>query len=275
MIETASTHESVPSEKTEYPRQDITIQSLLACGAHYGHVVSYWCPKMAPFLYGTKSVHDARRGGSTRHIYIFNLHVTLQMWQKAQKAIIDVVSSGGTVLFVGTKDSCKDIIAEEAARCGMPYINHKWVGGTLTNFPVVKRSIRKLERLEKVLRKAADPDIDFNLTKKEMLDVQREVDKLEKKFGGIRSMKRLPNMVFCIDTKKSKLAIAEAKILRIPSVAVVDSNADPTTVDHVIPANDDATKTLRLFITNVADAALQGKAMYRESLIEQHKEQEG
>lgn len=254
-------------EKAQPELQEVTIQSLLSTGAHYGHTTTSWCPKMAPYLYGTKSVNKRSRG--TKNVYIFNLDLTLRLWRRARKAIVDNAAAGGSILFVGTKPQSREIIRREALRSGSPFVDYKWVGGLLTNEKTVRQSINKMTEIENLLAAHKDTESNIRLTKKEALLMQRDLDKLDKKFGGIRG-KSAPTMMFVIDTARNHIAIEEAQALDIPIVAITDSNSDPDNIDYIIPANDDATGALNLLISNVADAVLEGKGLATDaSMLEE------
>jgi small subunit ribosomal protein S2 len=220
-------------------------------GAHFGHQTQRWNPKMLPNIYG------ARNG-----VHIINLDITMKKWEIARKYIVDRVSLGGNVLFVGTKQQAKDIIREEATRCGAFFVASRWLGGCLSNFQTIKNSIERMRRLENLLQEAAQENSKVKLNKKERLDISRQVEKLEANLGGIRNMKKTPDVIFLVDVVKESIAIAEANRLHIPVVALVDTNADPSAVSFAIPSNDDASRTIRLFSAAVADAVLEGRAIY-------------
>jgi small subunit ribosomal protein S2 len=220
-------------------------------GAHFGHQTQRWNPKMLPNIYG------ARNG-----VHIINLDITMKKWEIARKYIVDRVSLGGNLLFVGTKQQAKDIIREEATRCGAFFIASRWLGGCLSNFQTIKNSIERMRRLENLLQEAAQENSKVKLHKKERLDISRQVEKLESNLGGIRNMKKTPDVIFLVDVVKESIAIAEANRLHIPVVALVDTNADPSAVSFAIPSNDDASRTIRLFCAAVADAVLEGRAIY-------------
>jgi small subunit ribosomal protein S2 len=228
------------------------MKQLLEAGVHFGHQTSRWNPKMKPYIFG------ARNG-----IYIIDLQRTVKLFEAAHAFVRDLAARGGTLLFVGTKKQAQDAIREEAERCGMFYVNTRWLGGTLTNFQTIKQSIDRLKKCEETLE---DPAMAEALTKKEMLGVSRERDKLLASLGGIKAMRKLPDGLFVIDPKKEEIAVKEANKLRIPVVAVVDTNCDPDVVDYKIPGNDDAIRAIRLFCAAMADAALEGKALYEERM---------
>jgi small subunit ribosomal protein S2 len=222
----------------------VTMKQLLEAGVHFGHQTRRWNPKMRRFIYG-------ERNG----IYIIDLNQTLQRIEVAYGFVRDLVAQGGTVMFVGTKKQAQDPVAEYATSCGMPYVNHRWLGGMLTNFPTIAGRVRKLAELERA--KAAG---DFAaMPKREALSHERELEKLERNLGGIRAMTRPPDAIFVIDTKKEHIAVTEANKLRLPVVAVVDTNCDPDVVDYVIPGNDDAIRAARLMCRVIADAVEEGR----------------
>ncbi|NPB06485.1 MAG: 30S ribosomal protein S2 [Aquificae bacterium] len=222
----------------------VSMKELLEAGVHFGHSKSRWNPKMAPYIYGV------RHG-----IHIIDLNKTLVLLEEAYHFVSDVVAQGGEVLFVGTKKQAKDIIKEEAERCGAYYVNERWVGGLLTNFQTVRKSILRLMTLE---RMEADGIFDF-LPKKEVRRLKREMEKLQKLYNGIRNMKRLPDVIWIVDTVREKIAVREARKLGIPIVAIADTNCDPTLIDYPIPGNDDAIKSIKLLTSKIADAVIEGK----------------
>ena len=222
---------------------EITLQQLLMSGAHFGHLTRRWNPKMKPHIFMERS-----------GIYIIDLNKTLANLLQACEVITQIVRSGENVLLLGTKKQAKDVIRVEAERCGMPYVNERWLGGMLTNFSTIKKSIKHLKNLEKM---AVDGTYD-NITKKEILRIERKKEKLERSMGGIKDMNRLPAGLFVVDTKKEAIAVAEANKLNIPVFGVVDTNCDPDPVDYPIPANDDAFKSISLIVHTISDAALEG-----------------
>lgn len=238
---------------------NITMKQLLEAGVHFGHQTRRWNPKMKPFLFG------ARNG-----IYIIDLQKTVRLFRTAYNFVKDIVAGGDSILFVGTKKQAQDAIVEEASRCGQYYVNNRWLGGMLTNFSTIKKSIDKLNEVSAVLE---NPE-ETNYTKKELVNLGRLHDKLNKNLAGIRDMKKPPGALFVVDPKKENIAVKEAKKLGIPIVAVVDSNCDPDEVDFVIPGNDDAIRAIRLFAVKVADACLEGKELYEASLKEDQGEAE-
>ncbi len=222
----------------------VTMKQLLEAGVHFGHQTRRWNPKMKRFLYG-------ERNG----IYIIDLHQTLARVDSAYSYVRDLVAGGGNILFVGTKKQTQDPVAEYARACGMPYVNERWLGGMLTNFETIEGRVRKLGELE-TQKKTGEFDI---MTKKEALLLSRELEKLERNLGGIRHLKRLPDAIFVIDTKKEHIAVTEANKLGLPVVAVVDTNCDPDVIDFIIPGNDDAIRSGRLMCRIVADAVNEGR----------------
>jgi small subunit ribosomal protein S2 len=224
----------------------VTLKELLEAGVHFGHQTRRWNPKMKQFIFG-------ERAG----IYIVDLQKTHKHFVEALKFIESLAGQGKTLLFVGTKRQAQSVVAEEAQRCGMPYITERWLGGTLTNFVTVRKSIDRIRELEML---AADPRQD-RFTKKEMGRFAKERTNLERNLAGIRSMKTLPDAVFVIDTRREAIAVREARKLRIPVVGVVDTNCDPDEVDLVIPGNDDALRAIRLFAGRIADAVLAGRGL--------------
>jgi small subunit ribosomal protein S2 len=230
-----------------------TMNELLEAGVHFGHSRGRWNPKMAPFLYGV------RQG-----IHIIDLNKTLVYLRQAYHFVADSVAQGAEVLFVGTKKQAKDIIKEEAERCGAHYVNERWVGGLLTNFATVRKSILKLQTLE---RMEAEGVFDV-LPKKEVNALRKKMERLRKLYGGIINMKRLPDIIWVVDTVREHIAVQEAKKLGITVVAIADSNCDPDVIDYPIPGNDDAIKSIKLLTSKIADAVLEGKTR-RESLGEE------
>lgn len=223
----------------------LSLRDLLEAGVHFGHQTGRWNPRMKPYIYGAKD-----------GIHIIDLQQTAKGLVGASRFIAATVAGGGTVLFVGTKRAAREIIAEEAGRSGMFFTNYRWRGGTLTNWVTVKKSIERLVKLER----ARDEGKFDALTKKEALDFNREIEKMDRDLGGIKTMKGLPSVVFVIDPKKEHIAVREANKLGIPVVALCDTNCDPAGIDYVIPGNDDALKSVRLFAAAIADAAIEGKA---------------
>jgi small subunit ribosomal protein S2 len=224
----------------------ITMKELLEAGVHFGHQTKRWNPKMKEYIFG-------ERNG----IYIIDLQKTLKMFKEASKYVTDLTSSGKVILFVGTKRQAQDAVAEEAKRAGMPYINSRWLGGLLTNWVTVQKSVKRLAELDEM---AVDGRYDL-LTKKEVIKLERERKALSTSLSGIKNMRRLPDAIFVVDSNNEAIAVSEARKLGIPVVAVVDTNCDPTVVDYVIPGNDDALRAIRLFTTKIADAAFEGTQM--------------
>jgi len=228
----------------------IAIKDLLEAGVHFGHQTKRWNPKMKPYIFG-------ERNG----IYIIDLGKTAKLFRSAEEFVLNTCADGGTVLFVGTKRQAQDAVAEEAQRCGMFYVNERWLGGLLTNFATIQRSLSRLRELEAM---GADGRYEA-LSKKEISGIEKEKKKIQKNLDGIRNMAKLPDAVFVIDTKKEKIAVDEARKLKIPVIGVVDTNCDPEEVDYVIPGNDDALRSIRLFTSKIAEAVIAGRSM-RESI---------
>ncbi len=229
----------------------ITMKQLLEAGVHFGHQTRRWNPKMRPYIFG------ARNG-----IYIIDLQKTVRLFKKAYEFVVDCAAQGGTVLFVGTKKQAQDSIVEEATRCGMPYVQHRWLGGMLTNFQTIKKSVEKLKKLEQMFE---DGTIE-RFPKKEILKLDKLREKLQRNLGGIKDMENIPQAVFVVDAKQELIAVKEANKLGIPVVAIVDTNCDPDGIDYIIPGNDDAIRAIRLITSRIADAVLEGKAKYEETL---------
>lgn len=222
----------------------VSMKQLLEAGVHFGHQTRRWNPKMEKYIF-------TERNG----IYIIDLQKTVKMMEEAYNYVRDLASRGGTLLFVGTKKQAQDAVREEAERCGMFYVNHRWLGGTLTNFQTIRT---RIERLHDLKRMEEDRTFDV-LPKKEVVLLRKEHARLEKFLGGIKEMKELPDAVFIIDPRKERIAVAEARRLGIPIIAIVDTNCDPDEVDYIIPGNDDAIRAVRLFTSKMADAVLEGK----------------
>ncbi len=223
----------------------ISMKELLEAGVHFGHQTRRWNPKMRPYIFG-------KRNG----IYIVDLQRTLQLFEEASNFVRDLVATGGTVLFVGTKRQAQDVVKEEATRSGMFYVANRWLGGTLTNFVTLRRSVERYKDIERQLANS-----DAQITKKERVRLERERAKMEKNLGGIRDMESLPDALYVIDTNHEHNAVHEANRLGIPVVAVVDTNCDPDVVDYPIPGNDDAIRAIKLFTSRIADSVLEGLAM--------------
>tara|TARA_R110002049_G_scaffold252263_1_gene426847 strand:- start:161367 stop:162224 length:858 start_codon:yes stop_codon:yes gene_type:complete len=224
---------------------DVTMRQMLEAGVHFGHQTRYWNPKMAPYIFGERN-----------KIHIINLEKSLPMFSDALNYLGKMAANGGKVLFVGTKRSARDVIKTEAERCGMPYVNHRWLGGMLTNFHTVKQSIKRLKDQEEILEGNGSE----RLGKKELLTIRRDVEKLHRSLGGIKNMSVLPDVIFVIDVGYEEIAIKEAIKLGIPVVAVVDTNNRLDGVDYIIPGNDDAIRAIQLYASIAADAIMQAKA---------------
>ena len=231
----------------------VSMRQLLEAGVHFGHQTRYWNPKMGQYIYGARN-----------KVHIINLEKTLPMFQDALNAISKIAAGRGSVLFVGTKRAAQEVIAEQAQRCNMPYVNHRWLGGMLTNFKTVKQSIRRLRELETMSQ-----DGTFErMTKKEALMQARELERLERSLGGIKDMRQMPDAIFVVDTGVEHNAILEAKKLGIPVFGVVDTNNDPSLFDYIIPGNDDAVRALKLYLESVADTVLEAKASVTTAAVE-------
>lgn len=222
----------------------ISMKQLLEAGVHFGHQTRRWNPKMAPYIF-------TDRNG----IYIIDLQKTVQKVEESYRYVRDTVANGGTVMFVGTKKQAQESVREEAERCGMFYVNQRWLGGMLTNFQTIRRRIDRLKELERLEEDGSMA----NLPKKEVAGLLNEKEKLQKFLGGIKEMKRLPDIIYIIDPRKERIAVAEARKLKIPIVAIVDTNCDPDEIDYVIPGNDDAIRAVRLLTNRMAEACLEGK----------------
>lgn len=228
---------------------NITIKQLLEAGVHFGHQTNKWNPKMRPYIFG------ARNG-----IYIIDLQKTLKLFKEAYNAVKEIAARNEYILFVGTKKQAQEAIKEEAERCGAFYVNVRWLGGTLTNFPVIRKSVERLTNYEE-LKKS---EIFKVLPKKEALEIERQIEKLQKYYGGIRGMDRLPGALYIVDPKKEYIAVREAKKLGIPTIGIVDTNCDPDDIDFIIPGNDDAIRAIKLITSKIADAVLEGRELYME-----------
>ena len=228
---------------------DVSMRRMLEAGVHFGHQTRFWNPKMAPFIFGERN-----------RIHIINLEKTLPLYMEAGEFIRKLVADNGTVLFVGSKRAARQAITEEARRCDMPYVSHRWLGGMLTNFKTIRQSIRRLKELEEITADGAGGDF----TKKEILGLTRERDKLERALGGIKEMDSLPDAVFVIDVGHEEIAVKEAAKLGIPVVAIVDTNSSPDLIDYLIPGNDDAMRAIQLYAAGIADAVLAGRASIPE-----------
>ena len=235
------------------------MREMLEAGVHFGHQTRYWNPKMAPYIFGQRN-----------KIHVINLEQSVLKFLEAQKYLRQLSARGGKVLFVGTKRAARELVAEEAQRCGMPYVDSRWLGGMMTNFKTVKSSIKRLKEME---AQQAEGHTEL-MSKKEALMFQRELDKLNKSIGGIKDMTNLPDALFVIDVGYHKIAVAEARTLGIPVVAVVDTNHSPEGIDHVIPGNDDSAKAIALYARGMADAVLEGREQALHGLVEELAEDE-
>ena len=227
----------------------ISMKLLLEAGVHFGHQTNKWNPKMKPYIFG------ARNG-----IYIIDLQQTVGMFQAAYDFVVDMVAAGGELLFVGTKKQSQEAVKEESERCGMPYVNQRWLGGMLTNFNTINKRIERLNFLEKMFSN----DSIKAFPKKEIMKLQKEMNKLEKVLGGIKIIKRLPGGLFVVDPKRESIAVKEAQKLKIPIVAIVDTNCDPDDIDYIIPGNDDAIRAIKLFSSRISEAVIEGKKKFEE-----------
>ncbi len=235
----------------------VTMREMLEAGVHFGHQTRFWNPKMAPYIFGHRN-----------KIHIVNLERTLALYQEATKFVRQLCTNKGAVLFVGTKRQARDIIREEAQRCSSPYVDYRWLGGMLTNYKTVKQSIKRLKDMEAMVQ---DGTLD-KLPKKEALHYQREIAKLERSLGGIKDMNGLPDAMFVIDVGFQKGAVAEARKLGIPVIAVVDTNHSPDGVDYVIPGNDDSSRAIRLYVRGIADAVLEGRQDSLKEIVRSSEE---
>ncbi|WP_143415838.1 30S ribosomal protein S2 [Geobacillus sp. E263] len=222
----------------------ISMKQLLEAGVHFGHQTRRWNPKMKKYIF-------TERNG----IYIIDLQKTVKKMEEAYNFVKELVANGGKILFVGTKKQAQESVKEEAERCGMFYVNQRWLGGTLTNFATIQKRIKRLKEIEKM----AEDGIFDVLPKKEVIRLKKEQERLEKFLGGIKEMKELPDALFVIDPRKERIAVAEARKLNIPIIGIVDTNCDPDEIDYVIPANDDAIRAVKLLTSKIADAVLEGK----------------
>ena len=224
----------------------ITMKQLLEAGVHFGHQTRRWNPKMKKYIFG------ARNG-----IYIIDLQKTLRQFKESYRFVRELSAAGGKILFVGTKKQAQESISEEARRCSMPYVNHRWLGGMLTNYMTIKKSVGRLKKYETM-----EEEKNWGgFTKREILNLNKEKEKLARSLEGIKDMGKLPDAVFVIDTKREEIAVKEARKLGIPVIAVVDTNCDPDVIDHVIPGNDDAIRSIRLFTSKIADAVIEGNQL--------------
>jgi small subunit ribosomal protein S2 len=228
---------------------DVSMRRMLEAGVHFGHQTRFWNPKMAQFIFGERN-----------KIHIINLEKTLPLYKAAAEFVRKVVADGGTLLFVGSKRAAREAVATQAVRCGMPYVTQRWLGGMLTNFKTIRQSIKRLKSLEEI----TEPGANVEFTKKEMLRLVREKEKLDKTLGGIKNMEALPSAVFLIDVGHEEIAVREARKLGIPVVAIVDTNCSPDAIDYPIPGNDDAMRAIELYAEGIADAVIDGKASIPE-----------
>ena len=225
---------------------NISMRQMLEAGVHFGHQTRYWNPKMSPYIFGHRN-----------KIHIINLEQTLPLFNDAMNFLGTLAANGGKILFVGTKRAAQDVIREEAERCAMPYVNHRWLGGMLTNYKTIRQSINRLKEIEKM---EEDGTLESRFNKKEALNMTREKIKLDRSLGGIKDMGGVPDALFVIDTGHEDIAVLEAKKLGIPVIGVVDTNNDPDSIDYVIPGNDDAIRAVQLYVQGAAAAVLEGRA---------------
>lgn len=231
----------------------VIMRQMLEAGVHFGHQTRYWNPKMAPYIFGHRN-----------KIHIINLEKTVVMYNDALKCVRKIAADKGTILFVATKRQAREIIKEEALRCGSPYVDHRWLGGMLTNFKTVQQSVKRLHDLEALMQDTVAME---KISKKEGLMMQRELEKLDRSLGGIKNMQNLPTAIFVIDVGYQKGAIVEAQKLNIPVIGVVDTNHSPSGVNYVIPGNDDSSQAIRLYARGVADAVLEGREQALNELV--------
>jgi len=224
----------------------VSMRQMLEAGVHFGHQTRYWNPKMAPFIFGARN-----------KIHIIDLEQTLPLFNDAMNYLSQMAANKGTILFVGTKKAARKVVAEEATKCGMPYVNHRWLGGMMTNFKTIKKSISRLKELEAM---KADGTLYQRFGKKEALGMERELEKLERSLGGIKDMKGVPDVIFVLDVGYEKNAISEAIKLGIPVVGIVDSNNSPEKIDYIIPGNDDSIRAVKLYCESVGAAVLEAKS---------------
>jgi small subunit ribosomal protein S2 len=236
----------------------VTMRQMLEAGVHFGHQTRYWNPKMAPFIFGHRN-----------KIHIINLEKTLSMYQDGIKFAKQLAANRGSILFVGTKRQAREIVREEALRAGMPFVDHRWLGGMLTNFKTVKQSIKRLKEMEQM---AADGTFE-RMSKKEALGLQRELEKLQRSLGGIKDLTALPDALFIIDVGYHKGAVAEANKLGVPVIGVVDTNHSPEGIQYVVPGNDDSSRAIRLYARGVADAVLEGRTQSLEEVVAASKDE--
>lgn len=228
----------------------VTMKQMLETGVHFGHQTRRWNPKMRPYIFG------ARNG-----IHIIDLQQTVKLFRTAHDKVVDTVAKGGKVIFIGTKRQAHEAVRAEAGRAGQYFVTNRWMGGTLTNFQTIRKSIDRLKKLEAMF---ADESVN-RYQKKEILQLRREMDKLELTLGGIKNMEKLPQLAFIVDPKREDIAVKECRKLGIPIVAVTDSNCDPDVIDYIIPGNDDAIRAIKLFVSHIAEACVEGENMAKES----------
>lgn len=237
----------------------VIMRQMLEAGVHFGHQTRYWNPKMAPFIFGHRN-----------KIHIINLEKTVVMYNDALKFARKIAATKGTILFVATKRQAREILKEEALRCGSPFVDHRWLGGMLTNFKTVQQSVKRLHELEALMLDSVAME---KISKKEGLMMQRELEKLDRSLGGIKNMQSLPTAIFVIDVGYQKGTIVEAQKLNIPVIGVVDTNHSPLGVDYVIPGNDDSSQAIRLYARGMADAVLEGREQALNEVVAQVEEQ--
>jgi small subunit ribosomal protein S2 len=230
----------------------VSMREMLEAGVHFGHQTRYWNPKMAPFIFGQRN-----------KIHIVNLEKTLEQYNAALKFVRQLSANKGTLLFVGTKRQAREIVREEAARCGSPFVDYRWLGGMLTNYKTVKQSIKRLKDMEQMVQ---DGTLE-RLGKKEQLTYQRELEKLNRSLGGIKDMSSLPDALFVVDTGYQKIGVAEANKLGIPVIGIVDTNNTPDGIAYVIPGNDDSSRAIRLYARGIADAVLEGRSQVIKEIV--------
>ncbi|SET17735.1 SSU ribosomal protein S2P [Nitrosomonas marina] len=236
----------------------VTMRQMLEAGVHFGHQTRFWNPKMAPYIFGHRN-----------KIHIINLERTLEKYEESMSYVRQLSANKGVILFVGTKRQARDIIREEAIRCGSPYVDQRWLGGMLTNFKTIKQSIKRLHEMEAMVQEGV---LD-RMIKKEALDMQRELDKLNASLGGIKEMKGLPDALFIVDVGYQKGAVTEARKLDIPVVGVVDTNHNPEGLQYIIPGNDDSSRAIRLYARGMADAILEGRNQALQEIVEMSAEE--
>ena len=243
--------------KEPYSPVQVNIKTMLEAGAHFGHKAERWNPKMLPFIYGVRN-----------RVHIINLDITQEYWEKARKYVVDVTSRGGRVLFVGTKPQARDIIKEAAERCGAYYVNHRWLGGTLSNLTTIRNSIARMNKIQDLLQKAENKESGVRIAKKERMAMAKQLEKLTVNLGGIKDMTKQPDIVFIVDICKETIAVAESLKLHIPVIALVDTNTDPTKIQYPIPSNDDASGAIELFANAISDAVNEGRKVYEAKMVE-------